>query len=62
MNEHYGKFEGEKNIGFMFLVEVALGNMNFIQTVKCSLTKPPAGYDSVVARGTEEPGETNLFY
>ena len=61
MRNHYGTFEGEKNIGFMFLVEVALGNMNFIQQCDSSLTKPPAGYDSVVARGSCEPGNTNYF-
>ncbi|XP_042883677.1 protein mono-ADP-ribosyltransferase PARP3-like isoform X1 [Penaeus japonicus] len=52
---HYGSFEGESNVGFMFLVEVALGRESSITQCNCSLTKPPNGYDSVVARGSCEP-------
>ncbi|MCL4136266.1 UNVERIFIED_CONTAM: hypothetical protein GTU68_062313, partial [Idotea baltica] len=52
---HHGTFEGEKNIGFMFLTEVALGKMNFIKQVSSGLTAPPKGFDSVVARGKLEP-------
>ncbi|KAL7635608.1 UNVERIFIED_CONTAM: hypothetical protein RMT77_014677 [Armadillidium vulgare] len=52
---HYGTFEKEENIGFMFLTEVALGKMKFITSVDCSLTSAPDGYDSIVARGQNEP-------
>ncbi|RXG56805.1 Poly [ADP-ribose] polymerase 3 [Armadillidium vulgare] len=52
---HYGTFENEKDIGFMFLTEVALGKMKFITSVDCSLTSAPDGYDSIVARGQSEP-------
>ncbi len=44
------------NIGIMFLNEVALGKEYTITQDDCSLRKAPAGYDSVVARGSEEPG------
>lgn len=44
-----------KNTGIMFLNEVALGKEYTITKDDCSLKKPPAGYDSVVARGTVEP-------
>ncbi|RXG56804.1 Poly [ADP-ribose] polymerase 2, partial [Armadillidium vulgare] len=47
----FGEFENEKDIGFMFLTEVALGKMKFITSVDCSLTSAPDGYDSIVARG-----------
>ncbi|KAB7499235.1 Poly [ADP-ribose] polymerase 3 [Armadillidium nasatum] len=52
---HYGAFEEEKDIGFMFLTEVALGKMKFITNVDWSLTSAPDGYDSIVARGHTEP-------
>lgn len=52
---HYGKFEGEDQVGFMFLVEVALGNESSITQCDGSLTKAPPGYDSIVARGQNEP-------
>ncbi|XP_037787303.1 protein mono-ADP-ribosyltransferase PARP3-like [Penaeus monodon] len=52
---NYGVFEGENNVGFMFLVEVALGRESSITQCNSSLTKAPNGYDSVVARGTCEP-------
>ncbi|ROT65075.1 Poly [Penaeus vannamei] len=55
VGDHYGIFEGERNVGFMFLVEVALGRESSITQCKCSLTKAPNGYDSVVARGSCEP-------
>ncbi|XP_029007292.1 protein mono-ADP-ribosyltransferase PARP3 [Betta splendens] len=41
--------------GIMFLNEVALGKEHAITTDDCSLRKPPAGFDSVVARGSVEP-------
>lgn len=45
-----------KNTGVMFLSEVALGKEHTITKNNCSLKKAPAGYDSVVARGSVEPG------
>lgn len=47
-----------KNIGIMFLAEVALGKSYRITCDDPSLCQPPAGYDSVVACGQTEPGET----
>jgi poly [ADP-ribose] polymerase len=47
-----------KNIGIMFLNEVALGKEHHITRDDCSLTKPPNGFDSIVARGSTEPGKT----
>ena len=44
-------------IGIMFLAEVALGKEHGIDRDDSRLTKPPGGYDSVVARGRTEPGE-----
>ncbi|XP_043098906.1 protein mono-ADP-ribosyltransferase PARP3 [Puntigrus tetrazona] len=43
------------NIGIMFLNEVALGKEHTITQDDCSLRKAPAGFDSVVARGSQEP-------
>lgn len=40
----------------MFLNEVALGKEKTITKDNSSLKKAPAGFDSVVARGTVEPG------
>lgn len=40
----------------MFLSEVALGKERTITKDDCSLKKAPAGFDSVVARGSVEPG------
>lgn len=40
----------------MFLNEVALGKEYTITRDDTSLRKAPVGYDSVVARGTQEPG------
>lgn len=44
-----------KNTGVMFLSEVALGKEKTITEDDSSLKKAPAGFDSVVARGTVEP-------
>ncbi|XP_069987856.1 protein mono-ADP-ribosyltransferase PARP3-like [Penaeus vannamei] len=55
VRSHCGIFEGESNVGFMFLVEVALGRESSITQCDGSLTKAPNGYDSVVARGSREP-------
>ncbi|KAG0710972.1 Poly [ADP-ribose] polymerase 3 [Chionoecetes opilio] len=55
VNSHCGVYEGEKNVGFMFLVEVALGKEKSILQYDSSLTKAPTGFDSVVARGSNEP-------
>ena len=40
----------------MFLAEVALGREHHIDQDDHTLTRPPDGYDSVVARGCTEPG------
>lgn len=45
-----------KNTGVMFLCEVALGKESIITIDNPSLIQPPAGFDSVVARGSVEPG------
>ena len=58
---HEGKFEGEEEVGFMFLVEVALGNMHFIKQRNLNLTEAPPSYDSIVARGKCEPGKFIVF-
>lgn len=50
-----------KNTGVMFLCEVALGKEHTITKDNCSLKKAPAGFDSVVARGSVEPGLTRLL-
>lgn len=44
-----------KGLGIMFLNEVALGREHHITKDDPSLRKAPAGYDSVVARGSTEP-------
>ncbi|KAM4722041.1 protein mono-ADP-ribosyltransferase PARP3 [Rhinophrynus dorsalis] len=44
-----------KNLGIMFLNEVALGKEHHITRDDSSLRCPPKGYDSVVARGLTEP-------
>lgn len=49
-----------KNTGVMFLCEVALGKENTITRDDHTLKKAPAGFDSVVARGTVEPGTAAL--
>jgi poly [ADP-ribose] polymerase len=43
------------NVGVMFLTEVALGKEHSITQDDSSITKPPKGFDSVVARGQYEP-------
>lgn len=45
-----------KNTGVMFLCEVALGKEHTITRDNHTLKKAPAGFDSVVARGSVEPG------
>jgi poly [ADP-ribose] polymerase len=42
-------------VGIMFLNEVALGKEHSITVDDSSLKKPPANFDSVVARGSREP-------
>lgn len=49
-----------KNIGIMFLNEVALGREYTITRDDSSLRKAPNGYDSVVARGIQEPGQCSF--
>jgi len=44
------------SVGVMFLAEVALGRERHIDCDDRTLTRPPDGYDSVVARGHTEPG------
>ena len=46
-----------KNIGIMFLVEVALGKEHEITMDNSSLKSAPKGFDSVVARGRTEPSQ-----
>ncbi|KAJ8409345.1 hypothetical protein AAFF_G00235430 [Aldrovandia affinis] len=50
-----GYVSTSKNTGVMFLNEVALGKERAITSDDGSLTSPPKGYDSVVARGRMEP-------
>jgi len=45
-------------VGYMFLVEVALGKENGITRDNSSLKKAPEGFDCVVARGRTEPDAT----
>ncbi|XP_055069456.1 protein mono-ADP-ribosyltransferase PARP3 [Misgurnus anguillicaudatus] len=54
-NKSAGYVRPSNKIGIMFLNEVALGKEYTITKDDCSLRKPPAGYDSVVARGQQEP-------
>ena len=44
------------NIGIMLLNEVVLGKEHHITRDDCTITTPPTGYDSVVAKGRTEPG------
>ena len=44
------------NIGIMFLNEVVLGKEHHITRDDWTLTAPPVGYDSIVAKGRTEPG------
>ncbi|AWP02879.1 putative poly [Scophthalmus maximus] len=50
-----GYVRTSKNTGVMFLSEVALGKEHTITKDNSSLKKAPAGFDSVVARGSVEP-------
>lgn len=45
----------DKNIGIMFLNEVVLGKEHHITKDDPSLTKPPSGFDCVIAKGLTEP-------
>lgn len=45
----------------MFLSEVALGIESTTLTGGSQITAPPAGYDSIVARGRTEPGVTDIL-
>lgn len=63
MGVHWGKYEDERNVGFMFLVETALGRMRYIKMGNSSLTRPPDGFNSIAAKGRLEPGMfQNLWY
>ena len=44
------------NIGIMLLNEVVLGKEHHITRDDSTITTPPTGYDSVVAKGRTEPG------
>uniref|UniRef100_A0A914WSW0 Poly [ADP-ribose] polymerase n=1 Tax=Plectus sambesii TaxID=2011161 RepID=A0A914WSW0_9BILA len=44
-----------QNIGIMFLNEVALGKEKTITMDDSSLKAPPQGFDSIIARGRQEP-------
>jgi poly [ADP-ribose] polymerase len=44
----------------MFLNEVAIGKQHVIQRDDGSLTQAPKGSDSVLAKGTQEPGKMHL--
>lgn len=46
------------HIGYMFLGEVALGREYHITVDEPRLKQPPSGFDSVIARGHTEPGES----
>ena len=60
MVPHYGMFENENNVGFMFLVEVALGKEK-TELHGGNFTAAPKGYDSIVARGLTEPSKIYKF-
>jgi poly [ADP-ribose] polymerase len=49
--------DGKDTVGIMFLNEVALGKEHHITRDDPSLTKPPNGFDCVIAKGHTEPGE-----
>lgn len=49
---------GSHRVGYMFLGEVALGKEYHITISDPSLTCPPDGFDSVIARGHTEPDPT----
>ena len=46
----------------MFLNEVALGTEKHIRRDDSSLVKAPPGFDCVVARGRNEPGNKKACY
>jgi len=48
-----------KKTGVMFIDEVALGKMKEIVTDDYSITKAPAGFDSVLAQGWTEPAPSD---
>ncbi|XP_006169402.1 protein mono-ADP-ribosyltransferase PARP3 [Tupaia chinensis] len=50
---------GAHHIGYMFLSEVALGKEYHITVDEPSLTCPPTGFNSVIARGHTEPDPTH---
>ena len=43
--------------GIMFLAEVALGKEHHIGRDDWTITKPPSGYDCIIAKGRTEPGK-----
>ncbi|KAM8867154.1 protein mono-ADP-ribosyltransferase PARP3-like [Synchiropus picturatus] len=59
----YGASYGHtpNNTCMMFLCEVALGREYSITEPDFTLNKAPPHYDSVVARGQQEPGAMNFF-
>ncbi|KAM8916475.1 protein mono-ADP-ribosyltransferase PARP3 [Spinachia spinachia] len=57
-----GYVHTSKNTGVMFLSEVALGKEYTITADRSSLKKAPAGFDSVVARGSVEPDPSKDTY
>lgn len=56
------EYHKNKNIGIMFLNEVVLGKEHHITRDDPSLTKPPNGFDCVIARGHTEPGDFYINY
>ena len=51
-----------KNVGIMFLNEVALGKEKYITQGDSSIKQAPPGFDSVVAKGNREPSEPSVLY
>lgn len=50
-----GYVRSAKKTGIMFINEVALGKVHEIHSDDWTITKPPAGFDSVLAQGWTEP-------
>lgn len=50
-----GYVRASKKTGIMFINEVALGKVHDIVADDWSLTKPPTGFDSILAQGWTEP-------
>lgn len=50
-----GYVRSAKKTGIMFINEVALGKVHDINADDWSLTKPPTGFDSILAQGWTEP-------